>query len=283
MLTPFTKKGDIDIVAIRDYLQYLHECGVQRVLVNGTTGEFASLTTAERRIALETVRAHWPRTLIAHVGSASLPQAIELLDHAGEIADVAAAIAPYFFAHAPQTGIRAFFAELLERAHVPFLLYNFPLHTQCPIEPRTVGELAEQFPLLAGVKDSGKDRSISQRYQLARNDFQVFLGDDGAALSALQHGYAGIVTGAGNPVARLPVTIAAKAADDVGLARRLQERFDSWSHTRRATGVPEIAFVKAAMSSHLPGFPLNTRLPLSAADDAVVAVAVRATRECLAD
>lgn len=63
--------------------------------------------TAERRTVLETVRAHWPHTLIAHIGSASLPQAIELLDHANAIADVAAAIAPYFFAHPPQAGVHA--------------------------------------------------------------------------------------------------------------------------------------------------------------------------------
>lgn len=84
-------------------------------------------------------------------------------------------------------------------------------------------------------------------------------------------------------MACLPVTIALKAANDIGAALRLQGKFVSWNSARRTAPVPEVVFVKAAMSYHMPGFPLNTRLPLIAAEDSVVAVAVRATRECLAD
>ncbi|CAN0568790.1 unnamed protein product, partial [Ectocarpus sp. 12 AP-2014] len=56
VLTPFTGEGEVDFTAFGDYLQFLSEAGVPTILCNGEAGEFASLTTGERKLIVEFAR-----------------------------------------------------------------------------------------------------------------------------------------------------------------------------------------------------------------------------------
>ncbi|WP_067651534.1 dihydrodipicolinate synthase family protein [Nocardia harenae] len=55
-LTPFQRSGAVDPAAVRDQLHLLGAARVRALLVNGTTGEFAACTDAERRAVLEAAR-----------------------------------------------------------------------------------------------------------------------------------------------------------------------------------------------------------------------------------
>jgi dihydrodipicolinate synthase/N-acetylneuraminate lyase len=132
IVTPFTGNG-IDIDALRRYLEWLWEHGAKTILVNGTTGEFFTTTAQERLAILAQCRRWFP----------------------------GAVIAPYFYADPPEDGVLEYFRQILDRAHTPVLLYNFPHHTQ-PRSPTTLAELARQFPHLMGIKDSGSDRDITR-------------------------------------------------------------------------------------------------------------------------
>lgn len=265
-LTPFGVDGGVDYGALGDYLDLLAAAGVPSVLVGGTTGEFASLTVRERKQVLKFCRGRWSRQLIAQVGSAAVGDAVELVVHANDVADGVAVIAPYFFAGPSEAGVEAFYARVLGFARKPVLLYNFPRHTQVGLAPDLVERLAVRFPLVCGVKDSGKDFAVSREYKTRHPDLTVLLGDDrvGARLGEL--GVDGVVTGAGGPMAELPVAIAAatRARDSAG-ARRWQAVFDRYTVRRRATPVSDIAFAKSALAARLPEFPTHVRPPLTAA------------------
>lgn len=264
-VTPFTSGYLVDTGALGDYLSFLFESGARALLVNGTTGEFPSLTVAERKSVLEFTRSHWPGQLIAHIGSSAVGDAIELLDHAHEHADAVAAIAPYYFADPPEAGIREYFGLLLERTELPLLVYNFPCHTQARITPALLDSLAAEYPMLVGVKDSGTDRAITTDY--AGTGLSVFVGSDGAAADIAEHSALGIVSGGGSPVPELPVRIAqALRAGDHDAAVRWQAVFDDCRGLRRRAGLTDPAFVKAALAERVPGFPVDVRPPLVAAD-----------------
>lgn len=263
--TPFTSDYRVDASALGDYLSFLHESGARAILVNGTTGEFPALTVAERKSVLEFTRSHWSGQLIAHIGASAVGEAIELLDHAHDHADAVAAIAPYYFAEPPEAGIREYFGLLLERTKLPLLVYNFPRHTQVLITPALLGGLAAEYPMLAGVKDSGTDRGITRGY--ADTGLAVFVGSDGAAAHIAEHGALGIVSGGGSPVPELPVRIArALRVGDHDEALRWQAVFDDCRALRRRSGLTDPAFVKAALAERMPGFPVDVRPPLVAAD-----------------
>ncbi|MGV9832937.1 dihydrodipicolinate synthase family protein [Nocardia niigatensis] len=265
-VTPFTGDRRVDIGALRAYLGFLNDVGVRAILVNGTTGEFAGLTVAERKSVLEHARAHWPGHLIAHIGATAAGDALELLHHAHDHADAVATIAPYFFADPPEAGLRDYFGQLLALTKLPMLLYNFPRHTQTPITPELFRHLADQHPMLAGIKDSGSDRAVTRAY--TATSLPVFVGDDGAAARIADLGVQGIVSGGGNPVPELPVRIAAALrVGDTENAQRWQSVFDECRSLRRESGLSDIAFVKAALGERIPGFPTTVLPPLTASDE----------------
>lgn len=262
-VTPFDERGGVDYPALGDYLDLLMEIGVQSLLVNGTTGEFPSLTLAEQRSVVEFCRSRWPRQLIAHVGSSTLGDAVSLTDSTNDYADALAVITPFFFADAPEAGIEDFFARVLVRARKPVLLYNFPRHTQNSLTSALVARLGSEFPAVWGVKDSGKDLSITQGFKAECPRLRVFVGDDRIGTRVAELGIDGVVTGAGGPVAELPLDIAsAVGCGDMAAAKRLQRVFDCYSDTRKAMPLTDIAFVKAALGARLPGFPPHVRPPL---------------------
>ena len=269
VVTPFDAQGTVDTGALQDYLALLAAAGVKTILVNGTTGEFFTMTLHERRGVLESCREHWPGQVIAHIGSAAIGDAIDLLDHARSHTDYLAAISPYYFASPPEEGVCAYFRQLLLRSDLPLLLYNFPRHTQTDITPSIVSQLAAEFPLLRGVKDSGKDRDITRQFKAVRPDLQVFVGDDRAGSRLSEIGADGLVTGGGGPVVELPLRIVnAVWGGHLEQAHQLQASFDQWSDARRASPLTEVAFVKAALGARLPGFPPYVRPPLVTATDA---------------
>ncbi|MFD0359926.1 dihydrodipicolinate synthase family protein [Nocardia sp. GCM10030253] len=266
ILTPFQTDGRIDFAALGDYLDLLAANGVRSILVNGTTAEFASLTGTERCSIVEYCRGRWPGELIAHIGSTAIGEAITLARHAHDHADRLAAISPYFFADAPEAGVEQYFTDLITTTALPVLLYNFPRHTQNPLSPDLVARLATRFPQLCGIKDSGKDLAITQAFKARCPDLQVFIGDDRIGAQVTEIGVDGVVTGAGGPVAELPVAIAAAArTGDQARADSLQRNFDLYSDTRKSIPVTDISFAKAALAQRLPGFPSHMRPPLSAA------------------
>ncbi|MGH3772687.1 MAG: dihydrodipicolinate synthase family protein [Pseudonocardiaceae bacterium] len=268
VVTPFDAKGAVDKDALRGYLALLSAAGVTTILVNGTTGEFFSMTSRERGAVLEFCREHWSGQIIAHIGAAAVGDTIDLLDHARPHTDYLATIAPYFYACPPEEGVCAYFRQLLARSDLPLFLYNFPRHTQTDITPSIVSRLAAEFPLLRGVKDSGTDRDITRQFKAARPDMQVFVGDDRAGTHLADIGADGLVTGNGGPVVELPLRIAkAIQGEDLQRAHRLQAHFDQWSDARRASSLTEIAFTKAALAARLPGFPPYVRPPLVSATD----------------
>ncbi|WP_431956525.1 dihydrodipicolinate synthase family protein [Nocardia lijiangensis] len=266
-VTPFTRDYTVDTGALREYLGFLHRAGVPALFVNGTTGEFASLTVAERKKVLEHTRDQWPGYLIAHVGASAYGDAIDLLDHAHHHADAVAAIAPYFFAGPPDNGLHDYFGMLLARTELPMLLYNFPRHTQTPITPALLGTLAAEYPMLAGIKDSGGALDVTRAY--TSTGLAVFAGSDSVAARIRELGVQGIVSGGGNPVPELPVRIAAavRSADE-DAAARWQAVFDECRTLRHDSGLSDIAFVKAALAERIPGFPVGVRSPLMRASDA---------------
>ncbi|MFC8529857.1 dihydrodipicolinate synthase family protein [Nocardia sp. NPDC057227] len=267
-LTPFQRSGTVDPAALRDQLHLLTAAGVRALLVNGTTGEFAACTDAERRTVLELCRAAWPGTLIAHIGGGPIGDVLARAEHAHDHADLLAVITPFFHADPPRTGVEEYLRRVLAGLRLPTLLYSFPRHTRTPLAPESLAQLAAEFPeVVAGIKDSGKDRAVSAEYKSRCPQLAVLLGDDGVGARIRELGLDGVVSGAGGPVAELPVAIAAAVAvGDGAEADRLQRVFDRYGACRRALPLIDIAVAKAALAERLPGFARAVRPPLTAAD-----------------
>jgi 4-hydroxy-tetrahydrodipicolinate synthase len=241
---PFSESGVVDFGAFLAHLDWLAECGVRNLLVNGTTGEFFSLTPAEQLQLLQVARDNWDGVVIAHTGSPALSSCVEAAHAAEEIgADFLASLPPFYFAGAPADGLVRWCCELAESTELPLILYNFPKHTGNPLTP----EILAQVPHY-GIKDSSADLSLipaTPRY---------FVGGDRKISDAYAAGAKGFVSASANidplPYVRIEQT------------RTLENQAAVDAVNERTNGPFAIARIKQALSEIIPGYPPYVRPPL---------------------
>ncbi len=242
--TPFAADDSVDLGAFLSHLDWLTECGVRNLLINGTTAEFFSLTHDEQLELLHVAREVWKGPLIFHIGKTSLFQCLETAraaEHAG--ADFIASLPPFYIANAPADGIVDWFTQLSNATELPFILYNFPKHTGNPL----TAEMLKKIPHW-GMKDSSADLSLlpaTPRY---------FVGGDRKISSAYLAGASGFVSASANIDPMPYIRIEKEQTPET------QSAVDAVN--ARASGASAISRIKQELSKILPGYPLNVRPPL---------------------
>jgi len=242
--TPFAESGAIDIGAFLSHLDWLSECGVRNLLVNGTTGEFFSLTPAEQLQMLQVARENWDGIIVAHTGSSVLFQCLENAHAAEEEgADFIASLPPFYFAGAPADGLVNWFTEVAESTVLPLILYNFPKHTGNPL----TAEILARIPHY-GMKDSSADFSLIPATP------NYFIGGDQKISAAYAAGAKGFVSASANidPLPYLRI--------EQEKTPELQMAVDAVN--AQANGPFTIAKIKQTLSEILPGYPMYVRPPL---------------------
>ncbi len=194
--TPMNSDGSINYAVIKQYAKHIADSGIAGVFVCGTTGEFTSLTTEERKLILERwiESANGKFKVIAHVGSNNQLEAIELARHAGKMgADGLGAIAPSFFKPQTVKELINFFVPIAGAApELPFYYYNMPSMTGVNLSvAEFLHEGKKSIPNLAGVKFTHHNlMEMGDCIHLDGGAFEVLNGYDetligGAALGAV--------------------------------------------------------------------------------------------------
>src|SRR5262245_22188136 len=99
LITPFTADGEaIDTAALRANVERLIRAGVGGLVPGGSTGEFTTLTNAERRQLIEAVVevAAGRVPVVAGTGALSTRETVELSRHAQDAGAAAVMVVPPF-------------------------------------------------------------------------------------------------------------------------------------------------------------------------------------------
>jgi 4-hydroxy-tetrahydrodipicolinate synthase len=269
LATPFGADGAIDTKVLCRLVDRSIDGGVHGVVACGSTGEFAAMTDAERRLVVETVVEHVAGRVpvVAQTGATSTSLAIELSRHAQE-AGVSAVmvVAPYYEPLTPEETID-YLRTVAAAVDIPVMLYNLPSATGVNLSPETVGQLAREVENIRYIKDTSAD--MAQAGQLIHTYGDVvgtFVGWDSLVLAALTEGAAGVMAGTANVMPRELVSIHdALAAAELDRAR---SEWDAIYPLMDAImSAPFIPAVKAALNAL--GFPVgDPRAPLHALDTA---------------
>jgi 4-hydroxy-tetrahydrodipicolinate synthase len=272
LATPFTPDGQIDESALRRLVDRSIDGGVDGVVACGSTGEFASMSGAERRFVVETVidQAATRVPVVAQTGAVSTAEAIELSRHAEAAgASVLMVVAPYY---EPLT-----FDETLEylrtvaaSVDIPIMLYNLPGATGVNLDADTVGRLACEVDNIRYIKDTSAD--MAQAGQLIHRHGDVistFVGWDSLLLASITEGAAGVMAGTANVMPAQLVSIhRAVVGGDLNRARR--EWTQLYPLMDAIMSAPFIPAIKAALNAQ--GFPAGApRKPLAELDPATAA------------
>jgi 4-hydroxy-tetrahydrodipicolinate synthase len=198
-VTPFREDGEVDQPGMARLLAWFESQGCTGAVIAGTNGEGPSLAAVEKR---DLLRAMMPvrgtLELILGVATPSLSEAIWSCKQAAKAGAAAALVmAPGYFREAGEDGIERWFVELMDKADLPILVYNFPQRTGFAISSALMGRLAGHENM-AGAKDSSGDVTNIQGYAVALPGRALFVGNETLLLDALRAGWSGTISGAAN-------------------------------------------------------------------------------------
>jgi 4-hydroxy-tetrahydrodipicolinate synthase len=195
--TAFTEEGAVDLRSTTAIFAHVVEAGVEAILVNGTTGEFPSLSRSERRdILAAAIDVAGGDKVIAHVGASSAYEAAKLTEDALSLgARSLAAITPYFMP-AGEAEVRSYFEEVQKAATgTPLFGYLFPARTNVIVSPEFAAQLVDEFGL-AGMKLSVPGvEYLKKLVSIIAPAASVYSGNDGLIPEVHAAGGAGVVSG----------------------------------------------------------------------------------------
>jgi N-acetylneuraminate lyase len=207
--TPFKADFSLNLDRVPQIAQHLTSQKVTGAFIGGTTGEWASLTLAERRSLAEA----WRKVtgpdlkLIVHVGHNCLGDSQELARHAESLgADAIAAIMPSFFRPANLESMGDFCRQIAQAApNTPFYFYHFPDITGVNFNMDEFLPVARQsIPTFAGIKFTHSNLMDFGLVLAAAGDrYDVLFGRDEILLGGLAAGAKGAVGSTYNYSARL--------------------------------------------------------------------------------
>lgn len=158
LVTPFSGDGDLNEVAFKELVGRMIGAGVNGLVPIGGTGEYFSLSRAERnRIVELTVAESDGRVpVIPGVLSTGFHDALDAAtDFTDRGADALMVITPYY-TPGTQRGIEDYYRKLRDRVDRPLLLYEIPGKTNVAIKAETIQSLAEDGTII-GMKYSSYD------------------------------------------------------------------------------------------------------------------------------
>ncbi|HEX8466304.1 MAG TPA: 4-hydroxy-tetrahydrodipicolinate synthase [Allosphingosinicella sp.] len=259
----------LDEHAFLDFVRWQVEEGSHSLVACGTTGESATLTSAEHRrvIELAVEGADGRVKVIAGCGSNDTAHAIELTRSAKEAGADAALHVPPYYNRPNQEGIYAHFAAIAETVDIPVVLYNVPARTVTDISVETMGRLAKIANVVAVKDATGNLARVSAQRAACGEDFVQLSGNDDMALGFSAMGGTGCISVTANVAPRLCAEFqnACLSGDWQG-ALRLQDKLYPLHAALFTDASP--GPVKHALSRVRPGTPAELRLPMTAPSEA---------------
>ena len=276
LVTPFTATGALDERALRGFVDWQIDEGIDFVVPCGSTGEAATLTPAEHyrvvEITVEQARGRVP--VMAGAGSNDTAKAIETSRRMQEAGATHLLHVSPMYNKPPQRGIVAHFTAIADATTLPIVVYNVPGRTGSNIEAATTLELAKHPRIIAVKEASANLPQITDCIVGKPRDFAVLSGDDELTVPILALGGDGLISVISNAVPALMTKLVRVArGGDVAEARELHMQLLPWMRAAfiESNPVP----VKAALA--MMGKMENVlRLPLVPLADGKVA-AVRAS------
>lgn len=196
MVTPFDRKGNLDLTKTSQLVDYLLAHGTDGLVVAGTTGESPTLTTEEKLALFSRVveAADHRAPVIAGTGGNNTRASAELTKKAEQTGvDGVLVVAPYYNKPSQQ-GLYEHFKTIAESTSLPVMLYNVPGRTMSNVASETTIRLAEIDNIVAIKEASGDLGQVSEIIENTDEDFLLYSGDDAFTLPIMALGGDGVVS-----------------------------------------------------------------------------------------
>lgn len=257
LITPF-KNGEIDFEAMERLIAFQLEGGVDAFVVNGTTGEPATMTGDEweKTLAFAVRHVHGRVPVIAGTGGNNTRDIIEKAKKAQELGvDAQLCVTPYYN-KTTQQGLIAHYTAIANETELPIIVYNVPSRTGLNLLPATLEKLSH-IPQIVGVKEASANLiQIMDMMNLCGDSICFYCGSDELTAPMMALGAQGVISVLSNVA---PAYMTAVTHGDVKTSMAMHLRLLPLVHALFAETSP--APVKEA--AHMLGLCENeVRLPL---------------------
>ncbi|PQJ81363.1 4-hydroxy-tetrahydrodipicolinate synthase [Polaribacter glomeratus] len=197
LVTPFKKDLTVDVDALIKLVNFNIENGTNYLVINGTTGESATISKEEKEqiidIVVKTNNKRLP--LVLGIGGNNTLEVVEELQTRDlSKIDGILSVAPYY-SKPTQEGFYQHYKAIAAATEKPIILYNVPGRTAKNMEPATTLRLAKDFSNIVAIKEAGNNQ---QQYNTLLKDkpvdFLIISGDDDLALGVALAGGSGVIS-----------------------------------------------------------------------------------------
>lgn len=200
LVTPFKDDLSIDFNGFEKLLQHVNDGGVDYLVVMGTTGESATLTSEEKKKVLDFVKKNNPKKLpiVYGLGGNDTKETVNKckeIDFEG-VAGILS-VSPYYNKPS-QEGLFHHYTMLADACPVPVILYNIPGRTGSNMLAETTLRLSKHANIV-GIKEASGD--LAQSIDIVKNkpkDFLVIGGDDILTVPMISIGGVGAISAISN-------------------------------------------------------------------------------------
>lgn len=197
LVTPFNDDQSIDFDGLVRLVNFNIDNGTNYLVINGTTGESATITPEEKNQIIDTiVKTNNGRVpLVLGIGGNNTQTVVNELK-TRDLSDIDGilSVAPYY-SKPTQEGFYHHYKAIAEATDKSIILYNVPGRTAKNMEPATTLRLARDFENIVAVKEAGNIQQ--QYYALIKDkpeDFLIISGDDDLALGVTLAGGSGVIS-----------------------------------------------------------------------------------------
>ncbi len=241
IITPMFDDGVVDLTSLSSLVEKQINAGISGLVLVGSTGESASLSSAEKAAIVEhVIEINRSRVkIIVGVSQNATHEADLWIDKLNTIngIDMLMVLTPSYI-KPTQEGLYKHFKHLATKSIFPIILYNVPGRTACNISDATILRLANDVPNIVGLKDATGD--IARCCYLVKHKpkhFAIYSGDDATCLAFILCG--------GNGAISVISNVAPKIMSDMCHVALLGDKTEAIRLNNQVMELHELLFIEA--------------------------------------
>lgn len=196
LITPFKDDLSTDVEALRKLVNFQIDNGIDYMVVLGTTGESATLTSEEKQLVIDTVVSenNGRLPLMLGIGGNCTAKVVDEVQRTDLSAfDAVLSVSPYYNKPS-QEGIFQHYKAVAAASSKPVVMYNVPGRTASNILPETVERLSRVENII-GIKEAAGDMVQAMKViDKVEEGFLVISGNDMITLPMVLAGGHGVIS-----------------------------------------------------------------------------------------
>jgi 4-hydroxy-tetrahydrodipicolinate synthase len=205
IVTPFLPNNKVDFKGLENLVERIIIQGINYIVVLGTTGETATLTSSEKNEVIACIKNQNANRvpLVIGIGGNNTAELINQLESFNDDGFSAVLSVSPYYNKPSQNGIIQHYSLLAKASALPIILYNVPGRTGSNLTAQTTLHLAHEVENICGIKEaSGNMEQIMQIIKNKPNNFMVISGDDNLTLPIIAAGGCGVISVTANAFTR---------------------------------------------------------------------------------